>query len=155
MNSEFQLKIQAFLDSELPPHKATEVAEWIAKNREASMLMKELRQTRALMTGNEVELKLPVAKDFFWSQIEREINSSENRKEIVKPVIEVGWIWRLLAPASALLLLAVLILPQRHTVTSELASTSNSEVETAIDEANVVTFRSDLEGVSVVWVEMD
>jgi anti-sigma factor RsiW len=153
MNLDLQLKIQAFIDRELPPQEALEVADRIAKDAQAKKLHDELRQIRALTVGTEIQRSAPCTPDFFWSQIEREIRSQTSRK--ARPAIELGWIWRLLAPASALLLMAILMLPQRHAVRSEIASASGSEVEAAIQGANIVTFRSDSEGVTVVWVDMD
>lgn len=153
MNPNQELKIQAFIDHELPPQEALEVAEWITKDAEAKKLHEELKQIRALTASNELQRSMPCAPEFFWSQIEKQIRPQSVVK--AKPAIEFGWIWRMLAPASALMLMALILLPQHRTVHSELTAISGSEVETAIEDAKVVTFRSEAEGVSIVWVDMD
>ena len=153
MNQNQELKIQSFIDHELPPQEALDVAEWIARDADAKRLHVELQLTRSLTVGNEMPRSAPCSPEFFWSQVEREIKRQTPEKS--KPTIELDWIWRFLAPASALLLMAIMILPQRQGRVSEIASIAGPEVETAIQDANVITFRSDSEGISVVWVDVD
>ena len=45
MDYDAQLKLQAFLDGELPEAEASEVAKWLARDREAAALLEELRNT--------------------------------------------------------------------------------------------------------------
>ena len=54
MDYDAQLKLQAFLDGELPEAEANEVANWLARDREAVALLAELRNTRKAMVGFEV-----------------------------------------------------------------------------------------------------
>jgi anti-sigma factor RsiW len=153
MNLEQELKIQAFIDRELPPQEALDMADWIENDAEAKRLHDELKQTCALTVRNEAPRVIPCSPEFFWSQIERRIQAQPAAK--ARASIELGWIWRLLAPASALMLMAILMFPQPHEVRSEVAFVAGPEVETAIHDANVITFRSDSEGISVVWIDMD
>jgi len=73
MDYEVQLKIQAYLDGELPETEAREIANLLAKDKEAVALHSELRNTRQSLSGFEVGVELPESRDFFWSKIKRDI----------------------------------------------------------------------------------
>src|SRR6267378_6728212 len=77
MDYDAQLKLQAYLDGELPEAEAREVANWLARDREAAALHTELRNTRQALVGFEVGVELPESREFFWSKIRREIHRLE------------------------------------------------------------------------------
>src|SRR5262245_32747545 len=110
MNFDKQLKLQAFLDGELPEKEAREVASLVARDAEAADLLKELRNTRQAIAGFEQGVKLPETREFFWSKIERDIQRLEAAKPgPARPLM--ARFWRLLVPVGALagLALAALI----------------------------------------------
>ena len=53
MDHDAQLKLQAFLDGELPEAEASEVGNWLARDREAAALLEELRAAREALSGVE------------------------------------------------------------------------------------------------------
>ena len=59
MDIDAQLKLQAFLDGELPESEAREVANWVARDKEATALLAELRNTRQALAGFEAVMTLP------------------------------------------------------------------------------------------------
>ena len=73
MKHELELKLQAHLDGELTGREATEIAALLEHDREAAALFGELRNIKTALTGNELEIKLPETREFYWSKIEREI----------------------------------------------------------------------------------
>src|SRR2546425_6017069 len=77
MDYNSQLKLQAYLDGELPEAEARAVANWLAQDREAVALLGELRNTRQALVGLEVGVTLPESREFFWSKIERDIRPQE------------------------------------------------------------------------------
>src|SRR5262245_11134807 len=102
---EAQLKLQAYLDGELPEAEAREVAKWLAEDQDAVGLLAELRNTRQALAGFERVMPLPESREFFWSKIEREIARQDSREgsERAQPRF-AGW-RRLFAPAFALAML--------------------------------------------------
>ena len=90
MDYNAQLKLQAFLDGELPEAEASEVANWLARDREAAALLEELRNTRSALAGFEAEVRLPESREFFWSKIEREIQRLETPAPKPAPVPLLG-----------------------------------------------------------------
>ena len=104
MDYEAQLKLQAYLDGELPEKEAREVANWLARDREAVALFAELRNTRQALVGLEVGVELPETREFFWSKIEREIRRQAGPEPIARPSGLLATWRRFLVPAGALVL---------------------------------------------------
>src|SRR6267142_1441184 len=107
MDFETGLKLQAYLDGELPETEAREIAKFLAQDQEAALLLGELKNTRQALKGSEIVVQLPESREFYWSKIEREIE----RLEKPAPVKEkTSWLaaWRrILVPASAVAALVI------------------------------------------------
>src|ERR1044072_7490508 len=108
INNETELKLQAFLDDELSARGAKGISELLARDFEARSLFEELKTTRALLVGNELEAKLPDTREFYWSKIQRRIELEAPRL----PEVDLAWpalTWwvRFLLPAGALTALVV------------------------------------------------
>jgi anti-sigma factor RsiW len=157
MNSDTQLKVQAYLDNELSPGEARKVAGLISSDREAQELYSLLRATRELLVPNEPEIKIEESRDFYWSKIQRQVESAQ-REPAPQPVRPL-WI-RLLAPLAGTAALFALLLSVMNpatrvvdTSTETLASRPiHGEVEDLAPDVSSVTFRSEQDGVTVVWL---
>lgn len=159
MNRETLMQVQGYLDNELTPAEARKVAEVISANPEARSLYDELKDTkRILMSTGEAPLQLPEGREFYWSQIQRRIESDEREP---RNVSRTSWWMRLMAPvAGAVALLAVLLsLSDQSRPTPGNLATANTparqapfhEIETQADYSTI-TFRSESQGMTVVWV---
>src|SRR5580693_2157170 len=73
MKHELQLKVQAWLDGELPDREARRIGEWVAGDAEASALAAELGCLSKAMHRNETAGALGEGREFYWSKIERQI----------------------------------------------------------------------------------
>ncbi len=152
MNEEQQLKLQAFLDGELPEAEARDVAARLARDSEAAALVNELRNTRRALKALEPELPLPESREFYWSKIRREIE----RLDVPAPAAESAslftWLRRLLIPAGAVaaVALAVLVATLRPGVLNPVG-----RPDTEIANADVSTFTYDdyASGTTLVWVD--
>src|SRR3954470_7064894 len=112
MDFESQLKVQSYLDAELPEGEAREVANWLARDQEAVGLHAELRNTRKAMAGFETGITLPESREFFWSKIEREIQRLEKPSPKAESASWLGALQRFLLPlggVAALALAAILV----------------------------------------------
>jgi len=151
MDYKAQLKLQAWLDGELPPGEASEVARWAAEDREAAALVEELRTTRGVLAGFEADVRLPESREFFWSKIEREIQRLE--KPAPQPAREsyLARIPRILVPVSAVaaVLTVGLLLNQLAGPPRGAAAT---EIETALSDSGAFTYRDFSAGVTLVWL---
>jgi anti-sigma factor RsiW len=100
MNHELELKLQAWVDGQLPVREADEVASLIEKDADARAMLTELKNTRTALAGFEDGIKLPETREFYWSKIAREI---ERLKSKPQPA-NISWFHyfrRLLIPAGA------------------------------------------------------
>ncbi len=146
MEYQDQLKLQAYLDGELPEAEARSVSNWLAQDREAAALLAELRNTREALTGFELEVRLPESREFFGSKIQRQI---ERQEAPATDPIQVPWLERLrryLMPAAAVALLgvaALTILPR---------GSGLHGVETALEDSGAFTYHDDSAGATLVWL---
>ena len=149
MDYEDQLKLQAYVDGELPQSEAREMANRLATDSEAVALLAELRNTRKALTGFEETIKLPESREFYWSKIEREIQRLEVKPEPVSISFN-SRLRRFLLPAAAcaLLVIAGFVAVQQMSPTGS----SSSQLETASLDPGAITYRDDAQGVTVVWL---
>ncbi len=151
MNTATQLKVQAYLDNELSPAEARQVASLISSDSEARLVYSELKDTKEILAGNESPATLPDSPDFYWSQIQRRIAAEE---KIAPRTTPTPWWMKLLAPAAgAIALFAALLSIQgpsvRPTGSSDISAMHEIENN---PQMSTITFRSESEGVTVVWV---
>jgi len=150
MKEELQLDLQAYLDGELSSKDAREVAARIEIDPEASALHTQMQQTSALLKGNEVDRRLPQTREFFWSQIERQISREEQRGTTSAP----WWLEFLrrhvgavsgVGVAAALVILGAV---QLNLVSGDLLE----EIDNPLDETTSFSFRSESQKMTVVWI---
>ena len=93
MNREFDLKLQAYLDGELGAREARQLEARVQADPRAQALLSELRTTAGCLRGNEPEYKLPETREFYWSKIERAIESAQ---KTASPAGSwgLGWLFR-------------------------------------------------------------
>lgn len=162
MKDETLLQVQAYLDNELSPADARKVAEVISADPEARAIYQELKDTRELLVNTgEAPLRLQDSRDFYWSQVQRRITAAEPRA--ARPASTGAWWIRLVAPltgAAALFAVLLSLSDPSQTTPTELASRPASvaprtpfhHVESQ-PEYSTITFRSESEGMTVVWVD--
>jgi anti-sigma factor RsiW len=151
MDYDAQLRLQAFLDGELPEAEANEVAAWLARDRAAAALLEELRHTRGALAGFEAEVRLPESREFFWSKIEREIQRLETPAPQAAPMPLFALLRRFLIPASAIAILVVAgVVLTRPSGPSGL--TPAAEIETALADSGAFTYHDYSAGTTLVWL---
>ncbi len=157
MTQEQQLKLQAFLDGELPAREAREILTWTQRDREASSLLAELRNTRQALAKSEPHLSLPESREFFWSKIEREIRRQEPAAAAApgasRPAMLRDWLLPAVAAGALVLVAAGLLVhfnvPKPAPETAADADTPT--VETTLANSDATTYRDASEGTTLVW----
>jgi len=145
---EAQLKLQAFLDGELPEPEAREVANSLARDQDAVALLGELRNTRKALMGFEAGIKVPESREFYWSKIQREIQRQEVLSpEPVEEVPLIARLRRLLLPAAGIALLAV-----AGIFALQSSSTGWASRETALADSGAFTYHDFSSGTTLVWL---
>ncbi|HSU53995.1 MAG TPA: hypothetical protein VLT36_08065 [Candidatus Dormibacteraeota bacterium] len=147
---EQQLKLQAYLDGELPEAEARAVAEWLSRDEGAMALAAELGQTTEALGGFEEGIRLPESREFYWSKIQRQIEREE--APAASPVRAVSWaasLRRLLVPATGLAVAALLLLVVNHESGPGFAE---NKAETALQDSGAFTYHDDSAGATLVWL---
>lgn len=147
MDYEVQLKLQAFLDDELPEAEKREVANLLARDQEAAGLLGELRNTRQALAGFENGIKLPESREFYWSKIQREIERVERPASAPVKTSFATKLRRYLMPAAAVAAMAVAALLVYRPGTITLTA----ETQTLLSDADAITYRDYDSGATVVW----
>ena len=148
MNQEDQLKLQAFLDGELPEGETRQVAEWLERDPRAAALLSELRCTTEALEGFEEGVKLPESREFYWSKIERQIRKEPAAAEVQTPV--ESWLARfrrMLVPLTGLALVGVAALIALRGVRPE-----PSPVETSLADSGAMVYHDYSARATFVWL---
>jgi anti-sigma factor RsiW len=152
MTSEQQLKLQALLDGELGEKEARETASWVARDAEASDLLRELRQTSQALADFEPEQKVPESREFFWARIERGIQQLEPAPASPQPVSVLALLRRFLVPACALVAL-VFIGMIAGLQSGILRPGQRPETEMALGDSGTFTYHDYANGTTLVWLD--
>ena len=143
MNTE--LKVQALLDGELDAREAREIEALLATSKQHAALNQELQWTKAAMAGNETAVALPETREFYWSKISRAIEAEERSAAI--PTSSRPWWFKLLYPATGLAAMVAVMF-----VISGGRTTDGADTESVPEDVNAVSFRSETEKMSVVYL---
>jgi anti-sigma factor RsiW len=151
MDYDAQLKLQAWLDGELPEPDTREMAKRLERDAEAAALAQELRNTQQALAGLEADLRLPESREFFWSKIERELRRLETPgPERASSPLLARW-RRFLVPASGIALVAIvgLLALQQG---GGLRLSGGTEMETTLADTGAFTYRDYSAGATLVWL---
>ncbi|MHB1306955.1 MAG: anti-sigma factor family protein [Limisphaerales bacterium] len=154
MKIETALRLQALLDGELSESEVREVQSCVDREPEVRALLGELRRVRDAMVEGEVTRSLPESREFFWSKVERSIVATANSPGA--PVRRAGWLrWAaLVIPALATVALALfLVMPSLHAPGPKAAS--RTDIESPCEDLSSFSFRSEAEGMNVVWISLN
>ena len=77
MKPDLELKLQAWLDGELPAAQAEQARRLAAADPKAATLAAELQAIKAAFLNNEETVPVPETREFYWSKIERQIQREE------------------------------------------------------------------------------
>jgi anti-sigma factor RsiW len=147
------LKVQAYVDGELPPGETRRMAEVLRQSPELRALSEELAGVKALLTKHEPEFPVPESREFHWSRISRGIERSM-AAESAPARFRPGWWLRFAVPIGSTALLAALFLLRWQA--GDLGSRSfatGHEIDTPLADVDSITFRSESTRMTVVWVE--
>jgi len=112
MNYEKKIKVQAWVDGQMPAHEAARVAEWVETNSEARELAEELRSVKVLLQIGENPVKVEDSREFYWAQIARRIDSkdtTEPKADVVGSTTWIEWCQQWLVPVGGLAAIVVMI----------------------------------------------
>jgi len=147
---DFLLKVQAFVDGELSEVEQAEIASLAARDRDVHALVKELKQTRQALTDYEVPVQVPESREFYWSKIERQIETAPPAiAEIPRKSSITSILARWLVPATCLTGLLAMALWYNG---KDRPAGDTVKWQAAYEGVNALTYRDYEEGVTVLWL---
>lgn len=152
MNEDFSMRLQAYLDGELGAAERAQVESVLAQDPEARALERELRMVMSALRDADPVVSVPESREFYWSRIERAINASEAvaARQARPESTFAGWFRRALLPLSGVAAACfMLFMGLRET---GLPVSMHGETESPLAETGALTFRSEAERVTVVWL---
>ena len=153
--NEIELKVQALVDGELTGSEAEALRQRINDDAGLQQLHVSLTQMRGLIADSELPRPLPESGDFYWNKIAETIEREESAGERAAPPTPASrWLLRWLAPVAGVSALVLLLTLQQPTA-PDLGITLNSdhELEMSDDEIDVMTYNSDDDSMSIVWLD--
>ena len=145
------MKLQAFLDGELPEREACEVRAWMQRDAEAAALVAELKNTRQAVSKSEILVRVPESREFYWSKIERMIRH-EPAQTRAAGVFILFRLRRLLLPVgafSALVIAGLFAYSRMETATA--TDDSDAPIVEAMAGSDATTYRDNADGTTLVW----
>jgi anti-sigma factor RsiW len=153
MNEEQQLRLQAFLDHELGEQEARDVASWVARDREAAALVRELRNTRQALSQAGQDQRVPETREFYWSKLEREIQRLQPSEPVQIPSLPwMARFRRVLVSAGAVAALAVIVFVAGHQ-SGFLGWFRGAQTEMTAADAGMFTYKDYANGTTLVWMD--
>lgn len=157
MTHELALKIQAFVDGELPASETGALRELLEKDPAARALRAELEWSRKTIAANEPVVPLPESGDFYWSKIRRATEAPASRPAAVEPATVSGSLAKILrwiVPLTGAALAILLFLPPRQEGPADPDRVADN-TEIAIADTTGLAFHSETDGMTVMWVQSD
>jgi len=153
MKEEQQLKLQAYLDGELPKGQAREVAALIQRDPAAAALLAELRDAREALTQAAPAPVLPESREFYWSKIECEIGKGDlapPRRDA--PIFHWRYVfWPVGAAALCSLFLTIETARLDRSERELTAELEAPVVEPAQPDAEAVVYQDKADSTTLVW----
>jgi len=147
-----RLRLQAWLDGELPAVEAGDVARSVETDAAVAALARELRRTRSWLAAGEMPRTVPESREFYWSRIQRAIERGDAAGLAVEGARSPTLRWlRWLVPAGLAAALAVVWFSAKPLPTQN-AGLRRAEIDSPQDDSGTITFRSDREQMTVVWI---
>ena len=154
MTEDAQLKLMAYVDGKLPTEEVAEIESLIKADQEAADLVSELRWAQEAITGNELELKVPETREFYWSKISKAIEFEEKQAErAATPSENQKWWNKILLPFAGLAAVALVFTfanPQSGTFVDDPGMGGPLESGVTLDE-----YYDEQEQTSMIWVTTD
>lgn len=155
MTDETKLRVQAWLDGELSAPDAAAMSALVEEDAGAADTARELRSVRSWLASGELSRALPEPRELYWSKIRREIEPQASGKPGLAEEEHEGaslWAWlRWLVPVGLAAAVAAVLFTAKPLPAQNAALTS-AEIDSPQENSGTITFRSDSEQMTVVWV---
>ncbi|MBM3844992.1 MAG: hypothetical protein FJ405_01730 [Verrucomicrobia bacterium] len=153
MNQDLGIKLQAYLDGELSGQDRVQFEAELARNSELQALRRELEMVSGMLREADPVRTVPASGDFYFSQIRRRIEQAEGETREPRPSINLAdWLRRALLPLGGVAVALLMFMTTVRTGITPGFTSAHEETEALLEETGAMTFRSDSQSVTVVWL---
>ncbi len=153
--NEIELKVQALVDGELTGREAETLQQRINDDAKLQQLHARLTQMRGLIADSELPRPLPESGDFYWNKIAETIEHEKRAGERPTPPTPASrWLLRWLTPLVGVSAVVLLLTLQQPTAPDlGIMLSGDHELELSSDEIDVMTYNTDDDSMSIVWLD--
>lgn len=154
MNEDRGLKLQAYLDGEMAENEVADFEALLARDTELQALQSELSFVGKALRDSDPVVTVPESREFYFSQIQRRIEAAEavaDRETAGAGAGWSAWLRRAMLPLSGVAAACLMMVLSLRQGTLPVLS-FHEETESPIEETAAVTFRSEAEKVTIVWL---
>ena len=154
------LRIQSLVDGELSASEASAVQRDLAQSADAREIHESLRRLRTAVRENETPRTLPVAGDFYWQKIAERIQThslvpgveTEVQREAVFAFLVRRWM-PIFGTLAILFVISGAVWFQFGVAGGYARLSTNHDIERTSQDVGTISFRSESEGITVVWLD--
>lgn len=148
-------QIVQFADGKLGSRKAVRLERLSWQDPSLRALIEEQRRIRRLLASYNPETSLPISPERYWWEVRSRLQLAEvdKRAKFVSGVLRSKWIATAVA-VFTVILLAMWVLHIERTE-RELLAPAYAEIESTAEDGGTITFRSELAGMTVVWLDYE
>lgn len=154
MKTETLLKVQSWIDGELSAREAVEVEAMVRDDAQLRALAADLRRLQSFLRSGEQPRQVPCSPEFYWSGIERGIDALDQDGDRSRAKIHrLPWWLRVMAPLAAGVAVLLVLFMSLPDGSSAFLSGSYAEIDSPLSDVGSITFRSETEHMTIVWVD--
>ena len=155
-----ELLLQAYVDGQLDPSEVDQVGRMIQEDPAVLETIEEFRRLSQLCSLADRQVTVPMPRGPYWTRIQSQIADAPS--SVVEPPLQriTSWLDLLLkfaVPSAAVfaLVTTLFLLNPISTPHSKdfVVLSIDHEIETLSEDASYMTFRSEQEGLTVVWLD--
>jgi len=150
------LKLQAWVDGELPDGEARRLAALVAEDTAAQALVSELRALQAAMRGSEMTRAVPDSREFYWSKIQRQIEREARQAPGAAAAAPLSWLrlWQRIAlPLAAVAAAACVALVAVKPAPPRAVASPGDEIMATSEAMDTMTYHDQSTGLTIVWLQ--
>ncbi|MBM3901726.1 MAG: hypothetical protein FJ379_06500 [Verrucomicrobia bacterium] len=157
MKKEQLLELQACLDGERDAQRSAEMEAHCATDPNLGAVREAILNSRQLLRQHDPDHHVPVSREFYWRQIERQITPEPGNRPTPESWIP-SWnlVLRWLVPvgglAAAVALFQLPDSPNTPPQTAKVTSSTQLALNTGTAESTSVEYRSESDGVTIHWI---
>ena len=157
MKNEQLLELQACLDGERDAQRSAEMEAQCATDPELGAVRAAILSSRELLRQHAPDHHVPVSREFYWRQIERQITPEARTRPATAPWspswnLALRWLVPVGGLAAAVALFQLPDAPQPAAQAGKEVPSTQLALNTGTAESTSVEYRSESDGVTIHWI---